>query len=472
MLNHMMRPYFHFPSYTEDRGDSVLCVWSERTYWAVLNRSVLSVLKSLDGNKTIPELIKSPERSVPDTLILESIALLSANGVITQDSKAFARVPLVDEHRIKVIYINMTLKCNLKCTYCYNANNPDAKKDDVLNMEALKRFIDQAAPMAQPTANLLLVGGEPLLETDKVLELANYARRYKLTTVVSTNGTTISEKFCRDAQKVGLQVQVSIDGHNSAIHDSFRGKGVFDSAIEGVKRLVSNHVFTILYMVCDRKNIDNLQDYLEFASLLHVDQVRFYPVKLMGGATHQPDVIPPDEVVAKAYKIFSDNPRYIPLLGRDYFSHLFNVCRYSLKRSSCGIGSQMVLIDTDGSVYPCLSSKRPNFKIGNICDADFDLQELWRNSDILKALRKQVNINTPSNACFPCALKGWCLGGCKGETFGHSGALSAQSPHCAQLKRAILDSMWMIFGDRLFLPEMHGIPGHTGLAVPVTASDK
>jgi radical SAM protein with 4Fe4S-binding SPASM domain len=300
-------------------------------------------------------------------------------------------------------------------------------------------------PFLSKNPIITILGGEPLMDIDKLISVSEQAIRLKFTVLVSTNGIKITDDFARKAAKLGIQVQVSLDGHNAVLHDSIRGKGTFEGAVEGVRTLVRNQVHTIISMVCHQGNIDFLKDFYSFAHELGVNEARFIPLKCMGGAVNSDyKPVPLNELLNNAFILFKKYPEFLSLTGRDAFSIQANTCKYSLRRASCGTGLQTILLDADGSLYPCLNTNNPLFRIANISDFNFDFQEIWVNSSVLNNVRKQSNLFEPEEDHENCPVRYWCLGGCRGENHTLTGELAKRPPHCAELKRSIIDMFWML----------------------------
>jgi radical SAM protein with 4Fe4S-binding SPASM domain len=154
--------------------------------------------------------------------------------------------------------------------------------------------------------------------------------------------------------------------------------------------------------------------------------------------------VPMSRLMRAAAELLARRPALARLLGRDALSILANTCRYSARRPSCGTGLQTVLLDADGSVYPCLNLNQPRFRIASIRQAGYDLPEAWRRSAVLRSLRHDTSIENPERPCSRCPVRHWCLGGCRGETLAVTGNLGGPSPDCLDLRRTMLDMMWRL----------------------------
>ncbi len=129
------------------------------------------------------------------------------------------------------VSLNVTLRCNLKCTMCTTCyESPE------LTTEEIKSIIDQTAAWGVEVFNPL--GGEPFMRGD-IEEILSYAVRRGFYVTVTTNGTLLTEKRARAVAAIPsdrLHLNVSLDGDRSA-NDEIRGEGMWDRAIEGYQRI-------------------------------------------------------------------------------------------------------------------------------------------------------------------------------------------------------------------------------------------
>ena len=271
-------------------------------------------------------------------------------------------------------------------------------------LEGVRRWV-------APGALLALLGGEPLLEPGKTLELAAWARRRGLSPLVSTNGLLVERPFAKEAARTGLDCQVSVDGACAQTHEEMRGQGTFARALEGVRLLTEAGAPTLLSMVVHSGNASEVPDFLRLGRSLGVRGTRFIPLKRVGdGCGH----LPPDlsALIRRVALTVEAEPELAGLLGRDYCSILAQTCRVCSPRASCGTGSQTFLLDADGMVYPCPNLARPELAAGSIRREP--LRQIWRSSQGMRETRRQVKSVLASGACGGCYVRHWCMGGCRG----------------------------------------------------------
>ena len=152
----------------------------------------------------------------------------------------------------------LTHRCNCRCGYCALPKTPVSE----LSFEEVAGIIDQFAKLG--LSRISLTGGEPLLYPDFDRVVAHLVER-RITVSCNTNGLLIPAKL--DSLKKISAVAVSIDGPKTA-HDSVRGRGNFDQAIEGVSLLQKHGVPVTLLAVLSGHNIDEIDGLVETAQKL------------------------------------------------------------------------------------------------------------------------------------------------------------------------------------------------------------
>ena len=431
------------PHIHEIRGERHLLVWAEPPFWCVSDNELSDLIAAYSRPTTLQQLLQEhPHWLEKQKDVLETLRLLCAHRIL-QWSGMTEDAPRKDFTPIENISINVTRVCNLQCSFCYNAT--EVKPAEELTAVELTTFLTEVSAFLSHEPSLVILGGEPFLASTKLFALARKGRELGCATLVSTNGQVITKELAEEAHSIGLEVQVSLDGPNAKFHDDVRGKGTFDKAIEGVRTLVAAGVRTIISMVCHRENLSSLGDYFALASQLGVAEARFIPLRQIGGGKGGAQApLPLDELLEEGFKLFDENPHYLELAGRDAFSIMANTCKAALWRPSCGTGLQTMLLDADGKIYPCINLAHSEFVLGSIKDEDFDFSKMWREQSKLIKFREQTSLENKDRKCGRCPLRHWCLGGCRGEVWSLTGKLSAPSPDCERLKKAVTEMFWRL----------------------------
>ena len=436
------------PDYVEHRGPRVLLVWKDVPHWMVVDEEMKAFLFLFEIPQCFSDLIsKNSHLQHHRKELLAVVKELYKKGVLTDAGGDVVQREKPSDSLLPIENIawNLTHKCNLRCCYCYYMDSLNDSKSHELSADEIVDFLKTVKPLISKRATLTVLGGEPLLYPDKLLEVCRFARKMRMNPLVSTNGTLIDAAFAKEAKRIGLEVQVSLDGPNAEMNDPLRGNGTFEKIRKGVAILNEHGVDTILSMVCCRGNFDSLKDFLDLAIEWGVGEARFIPLKQMGGAkSGAMEMVSNYDIVTKAYQLLKENAQYRKLLGRDCLSILANTCRYSTRRDSCGTGLQTFLLDADGALYPCLNLNQEAYAFGNIRENAFGFGQIWKKSEILGNIRECVSVDNSERPCSECLVKYWCLGGCRGETVVNTGDLKAPSIHCGDLRKTILEIFWML----------------------------
>lgn len=96
-------------------------------------------------------------------------------------------------------------------------------------------------------------------------------------------------------------------------------------------------------------------------------------------------------------------------------------------RCTCGAGQCFVVVESDGSIYPCLSLITDEMKIGQWSEGKI-LNEIIAASPIMKTLQQRNVDDIPG--CRDCDARYFCGGGCPANAM-RAGNLLAQDPFCA-----------------------------------------
>ena len=139
--------------------------------------------------------------------------------------------------------------CNLACDYCYYLEKAKLYQDNpkhVMSDELLEKFIEEYIN-SQTSPNVLFTwhGGEtlmrPLAFYQKALELQKkYAKGRQIDNCLQTNGTLLTDEWCRFLHDNGWLVGISIDGPQE-FHDEYRknkqGRPSFVKVMQGINLL-------------------------------------------------------------------------------------------------------------------------------------------------------------------------------------------------------------------------------------------
>jgi len=445
------------PDLAETRRGRTLHVWGDAAYWLVADAELSAALAELARPQDLPALAEAlaarfgrPARRLRRELAAALSPLYQA-GVVRRNGLA-ARRPDPASPRLEVVCVNLTNRCNLRCVHCFSNASRTAGRSD-LSAEEVLGLLRAMRPDLARRPLLALMGGEPLLARDRLLAVARGAGR-RWEKLVSTNGLLIDDAFARAARAAGLQAQVSVDGARRASHEALRGPGTFEAALAGVRRLVAAGAHTVLSLVAHRGNQGEVAAYLDLALALGASEARVIPLKRVGGGgtagLEAPDLA---GLVRDTARALGGRPERRRLLGRDYLSLLARTVSRSYRRTTCGTASQTVLVDADGTLYPCQNHCTAALAAGNVRDRPW--RDLWRG-EVFARLRETGHVDRRP-ACAACPVRYWCMGGCRGEAYHVAGRFDAPSATCRGNREAILETCWALAAR----PDLAGDrPGH------------
>ena len=287
--------------------------------------------------------------------------------------------------------------CNLACEYCYYteksklyANNPQ----QVMSDELLERFIQQYLDaQTQPQVLFTWHGGEtlmrPLAFYRKAMDLQRkYARGRTIDNCIQTNGTMLTDEWCRFFHDNHWLVGVSIDGPQE-FHDEYRrnrqGRPSFVKVMRGIELLNKHQVEWNGMAVVNDYNADYPLDFYRFFKDIGCRYLQFAPIveRILPHADGR-HLAAVDEEEGSRLADFSVSPaqwgEFLCTLFDEwvrhdvgqYFIQLFDstlanwvgqepgVC--TLART-CGHAGVM---EWNGDVYACDHFVFPQYKLGNL----------------------------------------------------------------------------------------------------------
>ena len=440
------------PDLRQQRGDVSLLVWGELAQWLVVDDELRAFLERFDGRSELRRVLRRHAKAQRRPLAeVEAEAQpmvheLLRRGILRRQAQPEPQTP--EPTSIANLTVNITNRCNLRCTHCYNRGHQSADAP----VEALVAGIQGAREILDTDASLVILGGEPLLDPARLLALLDgCAGLFGQRPVVSTNGTLVTPALAQELARRRVEVQVSLDHHLAAQHDQIRGQGRWEQALEGIQRLLEAGAYTILCRIYARGDEDQLEPYLDMAAELGVQEVRFIPLRGIGAAGADPGHLPDQLATLRSLvALLQRRPELAGLLARDWFSIAATLLGRGRGRSSCGIGRRVALLDADGTVYPCPNHSAPMFAAGNLLEQS--LASIVRSSQVFEGMRQIYTVQRYTR-CATCAFRGWCAGDCRGEVLALTGDPAAPSPHCAELRAVYAELLWLTAAQRLPLGE-------------------
>jgi len=136
------------------------------------------------------------------------------------------------------LWIHTGTACNLECPFCLEGSRPGDARLERIKLNEIKPYLDQAVELG--VQRFGFTGGEPLIVKD-IVKILEYALNLRPCLVLS-NGTApllkrLHQLQLLKQQRHPLAFRISIDFPDQQRHDSARGWGNFQRAIEGLQLL-------------------------------------------------------------------------------------------------------------------------------------------------------------------------------------------------------------------------------------------
>lgn len=338
---------------------------------------------------------------------LESLSYLSQNGLNQGRVKRVITNPA-----LRVISIETTKRCNLKCRHCYVPECLHPKKNESLVAADLWRIIDQIDEIG--VMEVQLTGGEFFLLPEATAIIKELQHRM-IPCSIFTNATVMPlEVFDHlKCNNRGIIFYVSLDGPQE-IHDEFRMvNGSYDCAIQSISRLIDMGCDVRINTSVGRHNIDCMKNFVTFIKnrfgIIH----RLVKVEKLGRAKDKDDMVVSDREFAHLVRDCGGSFQFLD--GHDKISE------NDLTTPACGIGSAMMFIDAYGnaSLCPTLTQEQnPLLLAGNV--KEVTIKDIWENSPVYDRFR-----SIQCREIEGCKSRDLCKGGCRSRVYISTGDINA-----------------------------------------------
>jgi radical SAM protein with 4Fe4S-binding SPASM domain len=415
--------------YEQKEGDMHLVLAPELPNCVSVNDMGKNIITTCDNQKTIreiTEIISKKEGEPFDEALPKIVAFFNY-----LEDKKFAYPEGIPEPAEKKIpeslmelWLNITYKCNLRCKHCHSSFGTPLENE--LTLEEIKNIIKEASVYNE--CKLFISGGEPFCRTD-ILDILKIASDYFPDKVMLiTNGTLITEKHADELAQLPIRIQVSLEGPDPESNDCIRGTGVFTKAVKTIRMLKERGIPPVVRMTLLKTNIHKIEEMIQFVEKEGLDFVSLGTLQRSGRAYEAVKDIDPstDELIA----VYREIRVLDPDLSLIHFAEGLTPAVSRLEKYDlCGAGSAMLSVGADGGVYPCAGLMYDEFLAGNIRDEP--LEEIWKNSPVLKEFRELSIEQIPG--CNKCPIRFLCGGGCLVDIYWEHGNLYGKTPRCSLL---------------------------------------
>ena len=353
------------------------------------------------------------------------------------------RVPLT------TLVVNVTSKCNLACTYCYEYG-----EDKITEASTKPRFMDETTARQsvdfmfaesgdQKLVHLTFFGGETLLNFKVLKSALAYARERgaalgkAVDVSLTTNGTLLRTEIIDWLVENDVGVTVSMDGAREQ-QDKYRvfnnGMGSYDTVAPNVKEFLARKPRRPVgaRVTLTKQNLDVVSIYRHLADEMGFFEVGFAPVT----TSWQRDYAIQDEgffEMLGQFKFLAAEYLEFALAGK---RHRFSNVRDTLeeihkglsKSHPCGAGMGLMGVATDGDVALCHRfAGSDSHKLGTVTGGvDRAVQDEY-------LARHHIENKTDCSTCWARPL---CAGGCYHEAHTRYGDTQQANLHYCEWIRS------------------------------------
>jgi radical SAM protein with 4Fe4S-binding SPASM domain len=392
--------------------------------WVHTNAVGAIALKLMDGSRTFEDIAaECGENGVSPESVLHFFEKASEANMfeVFPPSLRWEKMQW-RSRKITAIYLHMTNKCNLSCSYCYRNSSPRITikhfGDEFIG------FLKDASPLLHKNAKVTFSGGEPMIHPD-FFQVAEYCHESGLKCDLLTNGMFIDEDNVARVAANFQYVKISLDGATEETHALTRGEG-FDKVIRAIK-LLANFP-SVLVEAQMTLNQENKDDCHKLRALLPSSvRVKFTPAMPMGRGKMETDI-----AISNAEFINVDDATEPEAYG---------IKKLDQNRRSfgCHAGYSNLSISDRGDVYPCHLFHSNEFKLGNIfVDSIEDIFFSINNYEYSRKM--DVEYNNPR--CGSCDFRYLCGGGCKANPLHAHGDFQLSDTYCSFIRNNLVNGMF------------------------------
>jgi radical SAM protein with 4Fe4S-binding SPASM domain len=460
------------PAHIEKRKSGIsLFIDPKLPNWLSVNRTGANILRLCDGKRTLCDIQDAvcKEYHIPaaaaDQVKKEVSDFLNAAGLLefVSDKKIQrpeypGRGEAIAPYKLDELWLYYTLACNLRCKHCLVNAGKSLKKE--LTTEEFKKVIDEAVKLG--VRRFYITGGEPFIK-EGIFELIRYiTKTKKRELIILTNATLFDDKKIAELKKLmspKLILQVSLEGPYAKIHDKLRGKGSFDAAVKGIKKLIGIGIVPIISTAISKFNEKEIAKTSRYLSKLGIKEHNILWMHAKGrGAQNVNELFVPSDNIGRTMRKLKRSYKEQEVILDNIESLKVRVrTKRGRKNDLCNNCYEKVCVNSDGHVYPCASLNGDlYFDAGSVRNRT--LKDIWLNSKVM--IRGRANSVQNKPECRDCYLEYFCGGGCtshsyySGEIKAGKGSITTRDPYCSTYKALFEDIIWELASE--------GVPSQDG----------
>lgn len=345
--------------------------------------------------------------------------------------KSFSEVYQCDS-----ITLNITNKCNLNCTYCFEHYKDNKMMDSKLAIDIIDETYNHRYTESQGVFTINIFGGEPLLNWSCIKDIVDHCndKEYNVKFGITSNLTILTDEMIKYIDENNIMILVSIDGVKY-IHDKNRCNS-YDKVEANIKRLIDNDCGSLIEA---RMTIDHDSVYEMYNGVLNIWNMGISNICPMPVTDCEWSNEELQEFKAQYRKILEfytdtlndeDNERNIYIKNTDEI--IGNVLDPLVgDPHMCPINkNRWAVFDVDGDVYQChqitYEENAKSKSIGNI----------YTGIDESKMIKEDLLAKFKNKDCISCNAKGICHNGCPSENMRMNNSYNKPSESFCKIYKA------------------------------------
>lgn len=317
--------------------------------------------------------------------------------------------------------------CNMRCKYCFYADvaeNREVFSYGMMAEETLETIVKRSLQYAHRECTFAFQGGEPTLRGldfyRKLIEYVNIYNKNSLTIhyAIQTNGMVIDDEWAEFLAKNKFLTGISLDGIQET-HDynrlSSNGSDTYKTVLHAIQLLKKHNAEFNILTVVNAQTAKRIGKIYGFYKRNNFNYQQYIPCLDPIGeerGLHSYSLTPDqyEQFLKTRFDLWYNDVIRGEFTYDRYFENLTGML-LGYAPESCGmIGhcTNQVVIESDGSVYPCDFYVMDQYKIGNLLTDDFDT--INRNRENLGFIQESMKTEEDCRLCKWLQL---CRGGCR-----------------------------------------------------------
>jgi MoaA/NifB/PqqE/SkfB family radical SAM enzyme len=286
----------------------------------------------------------------------------------------------------KELSFEINKQCNFRCSFCYT----EKYREDLPEVEKVFDIIEQG--IAEGVDSISMTGGEPLLQSERVVQIAQFAKSKGLSTRLNSNGILLvpgadTELLIKLIDEFQISFNAVGDGPFAKYTGVKESLKPFSTILSNIQYLLDMDANVSIRFTLDGDTAHSLSNVYKLLTALTGIQsgktIGKFKVRVSVPAGDAPRIEPHLQQLQSAVTAFFDdvrlNPR-VPVQFKDGSRKLYvPVDIKHVFSPSCICGEGSIHISSDlRHVSPCVFVRdTPSYQLGELRSTESSLRDVW-----------------------------------------------------------------------------------------------